>query len=87
MNNILRIISEFQQSNYGKTLNGLLKGMNFFGGGVGGGEKKKKKKIKGNELNVLPTRSEEREVLRVGSIPVAILPSCQYCIIIAQIRI
>ena len=27
--------------------------------------------------NLLPTRSEERGVLRVGSIPVAILPSCQ----------
>ena len=28
-------------------------------------------------INLLPTRSEEREVLVVGSIPVAILPSCQ----------
>ena len=28
-------------------------------------------------LNLLPTGSEEREVLGVGSIPVAILPSCQ----------
>ena len=27
--------------------------------------------------NLLPTGSEEREVLGVGSIPVAILPSCQ----------
>ena len=27
---------------------------------------------------LLPTGSEEREVLGVGSIPVAILPSCQY---------
>ena len=27
--------------------------------------------------NLLPTGSEEREVLRVGSIPVAILPSCR----------
>ena len=27
--------------------------------------------------NLLPTRGEEREVLVVGSIPVAILPSCQ----------
>ena len=27
---------------------------------------------------LLPTGSEEREVLRVGSILVAILPSCQY---------
>ena len=26
---------------------------------------------------LLPTGSEERGVLRVGSIPVAILPSCQ----------
>ena len=26
---------------------------------------------------LLPTGSEEREVLGVGSIPVAILPSCQ----------
>ena len=34
---------------------------------------------------LLPTRSEEREVLGVGSIPYAILPSCQYWIIIAQI--
>ena len=29
-------------------------------------------------LILLPTGSEEREVLGVGSIPVAILPSCQY---------
>ena len=28
-------------------------------------------------LFLLPTGSEEREVLGVGSIPVAILPSCQ----------
>ena len=28
-------------------------------------------------LYLLPTGSEEREVLGVGSIPVAILPSCQ----------
>ena len=28
--------------------------------------------------NLLPTGSEEREVLGVGSILVAILPSCQY---------
>ena len=28
-------------------------------------------------LILLPTRSEEREVLDVGIIPVAILPSCQ----------
>ena len=28
-------------------------------------------------ISLLPT-SEEREVLGVGSIPVAILPSCQY---------
>ena len=27
--------------------------------------------------HILPTGSEEREVLGVGSIPVAILPSCQ----------
>ena len=27
---------------------------------------------------LLPTGSDEREVLGVGSIPVAILPSCQY---------
>ena len=27
---------------------------------------------------ILPTGSEERGVLGVGSIPVAILPSCQY---------
>ena len=27
---------------------------------------------------LLPTGSEEREVLGAGSIPVAILPSCQY---------
>ena len=26
---------------------------------------------------LLPTRSEEREVLEAGSIPVAILPSCR----------
>ena len=29
-------------------------------------------------IHLLPTGSEEREVLAVGSIPVAILPSCQY---------
>ena len=29
-------------------------------------------------LHFLPTGSEEREVLGVGSIPIAILPSCQY---------
>ena len=29
-------------------------------------------------LGLLPTGSEEREVLGVGSIPVAILPSCQF---------
>ena len=34
---------------------------------------------------LLPIGSEEREVLRVGSIPDAILPSCQYWVIIAQI--
>ena len=28
-------------------------------------------------ISLLPTGSEEREVLGVGSIPVAILPSCQ----------
>ena len=33
--------------------------------------------------NLLPTGSEEREVLGVGSIPVAILPSCQNMKIIA----
>ena len=42
----------------------------------------------GNKL-LLPTGSEVREVLGVESIPVAILPFCQYndkyCIIIAQI--
>ena len=31
-----------------------------------------------NILNLLPAGSEEREVLGVGSIPVAILPSCRY---------
>ena len=30
------------------------------------------------KMDVIPTRSEEREVLGVGSIPDAILPSCQY---------
>ena len=34
---------------------------------------------------LLPTGSEEREVLGVATIPDAILPSCQYWIIIAQI--
>ena len=29
-------------------------------------------------VNLLPTGSEERRVLGVGSIPVTILPSCQY---------
>ena len=42
----------------------------------------------GTLVPLLPTGSEEREVLGVGSIPVAILPSCQfmqiYYIIIAQ---
>ena len=36
--------------------------------------------------HLLPTGSEERGMLGVGSIPVAMLPSCQdmnYCIIIA----
>ena len=33
--------------------------------------------------NLLPTGIEEREVLGVGSIPVAILPSCQNMTIIA----
>ena len=33
---------------------------------------------------LLPTGSEEREVLVVGSIPVAILPSCQYMKIFNQ---
>ena len=28
-------------------------------------------------VNLLPTGSEEKEVLEVGSIPVALLPSCQ----------
>ena len=40
-------------------------------------------------IYLLPTGSAKREVLEVGSIPDAILPSCQYickyCIIIAQI--
>ena len=31
----------------------------------------------GGRHGILPTGSEEREVLGVGSIPVAILPSCQ----------
>ena len=35
-------------------------------------------------VSLLPTGSEERAVLGVGSIPDAILPSCQYWIIIAQ---
>ena len=34
-------------------------------------------------LKLLPTGSEEGEVLGVGSIPVAILPSCQKMKIIA----
>ena len=29
-------------------------------------------------VGLLPTGSEEREVLEVGSIPAAILPSCQH---------
>ena len=37
----------------------------------------------GNCTGSLPTGSEERKVLQVGSIPVAILPSCQYVQIIA----
>ena len=32
----------------------------------------------GESINLLPTGSEEREVLVIGSIPVAILPSCHY---------
>ena len=43
--------------------------------------------VKFRIVELLPTRSEEREVLGVGSIPDAILPSCQYWIIIAQLRI
>ena len=31
-----------------------------------------------NSNNLLPNGREERGVLRVGGIPVAILPSCQY---------
>ena len=34
-------------------------------------------------MDLLPTGSEEREVLRVGSIPVVILPSCQSMKVIA----
>ena len=34
-------------------------------------------------VNLLPTGSEEGEVLGVGSIPIAILPSCQNMKIIA----
>ena len=34
-------------------------------------------KARGGSLSLLPTGSEEREVLGVGSISVAILPSCQ----------
>ena len=41
----------------------------------------------GVKVSLLPTESEEREVLGVGSIPDEILPSCQYWIIIAQICI
>ena len=33
--------------------------------------------IKESAASILPTGSEEREVLGLGSIPVAILPSCQ----------
>ena len=36
-----------------------------------------KEKLNTHIMNLLPTGSEEREVLGVGSIPVAILPSCQ----------
>ena len=36
-------------------------------------------------VNLLHTGSEEKEVFGVGSIPDAILPSCQYWIIIAKI--
>ena len=35
---------------------------------------------------ILPTGSEEREVLGVGSIPVAILPSCHNMKIIVKIK-
>ena len=35
--------------------------------------------------NLLPTGSEDREVLGVGSIPDVILPSCQYWIIRGQV--
>ena len=34
--------------------------------------------VGGNVCILLPTGSEEREVLRLGSIPVAILLSCHY---------
>ena len=33
--------------------------------------------------DLLPTGTEERAVLGVGSIPVVMPPSCHYCIIIA----
>ena len=35
------------------------------------------------KLHLLPTGSEEKEALGVGSIPVAILPSCQNMKVIA----
>ena len=37
-------------------------------------------KMNGHSGHLLPTGSEESEVFGVGSIPVAILPSCQYMI-------
>ena len=37
----------------------------------------------GEKVSLLPTGSEERKVLGVGSIPVATLPSCQIMNIIA----
>ena len=53
------------------------------GGGCRGeaGEQAKYSRMENEDL--LPTGSEEREVLGVGSIPVALLPSCQYMEIIA----
>ena len=45
------------------------------GGGGGGGTRSLK--VGHHFENLLPTGSEQRGVLGVGSIPVAILPSCQ----------
>ena len=60
----------YSRSTYGESSLVSVRSPGRAGGGGGGG---------GGTwvLNLLPSGSEEREVLGVGSIPVAILPFCQ----------